>query len=56
MWAVNGTMSVVASVLATLIAMAIGFSAVLWMGTACYTGAWIMAERLRVQGSQPLLP
>lgn len=35
-WAVNGTASVVASVVAILLAMRFGFSAVLWTAAGCY--------------------
>jgi hypothetical protein len=38
-WAVNGAASVVASVLAALLALSLGFSWVLWIGALCYLGA-----------------
>ncbi len=47
-WGVNGAASVVASILAALLALSFGFSAVLAVGAACYTGAWIMAVAIRV--------
>ncbi len=47
-WGVNGAASVVASILAALLALSFGFSAVLVVGAACYTGAWIMAVAIRV--------
>jgi hypothetical protein len=42
-WGVNGAVSVVASILAALLALSFGFSAVLAMGASCYVGAWVMA-------------
>ena len=50
-WGVNGAASVVASILAALLALSFGFSAVLAVGAACYTGAWIMAVAIRVPRS-----
>ena len=41
-WAINGSMSVVSSVLATLLALSLGFSWVFWTGALCYMGAWIV--------------
>jgi hypothetical protein len=35
-WAINGTFSVISSVLAVMIALSWGFSAVLWLGAAAY--------------------
>jgi hypothetical protein len=46
-WGVNGAISVVASVLAALLAFDLGFSAVMLMGAACYVGAWLTARVLR---------
>jgi hypothetical protein len=49
-WGVNGALSVVASVLAVLVAITWGFGVVLTLGTICYAGAWIseeMATRIR---------
>lgn len=43
-WGVNGALSVVASVLAVLIALSWGFRAVLAIGALCYGGAWVTAE------------
>ncbi|MBE9472078.1 MAG: hypothetical protein IMY75_08250 [Chloroflexi bacterium] len=51
-WGVNGAVSVVASILAALLALSFGFSVVLAVGAACYTGAWVMAVAIRV----PRLP
>jgi hypothetical protein len=39
-WGVNGAVSVVASILAALLALSLGFSAVLTIGAICYVGAW----------------
>ena len=46
-WGVNGAVSVVASILAALLALSFGFSAVLALGAACYLGAWgaLLASR-----------
>lgn len=41
-WAVNGSVSVIASVLAAILALSYGFSTVLWMGACFYTGAAIL--------------
>ncbi|HEY3476676.1 MAG TPA: hypothetical protein VGK56_18810, partial [Anaerolineales bacterium] len=41
-WAVNGASSVVASILAALLALTFGFSWVLALGALCYAGAWAM--------------
>lgn len=43
-WAVNGAASVIAPILAALLALTFGFSAVLWIGAACYAGALLTAE------------
>lgn len=40
-WGVNGAASVVSSVLAALLALSFGFSAVLVAGALCYGGAWL---------------
>ena len=40
-WAINGSFSVISSVLAVLAALTWGFSAVLWFGAAAYAGAFI---------------
>jgi hypothetical protein len=47
-WGVNGAVSVVASILAALLALSAGFSAVLALGAACYAGAWVVVMGLRV--------
>jgi hypothetical protein len=41
-WAVNGAASVVASVLAALLALTLGFSWVLRLGALCYATAWLV--------------
>jgi hypothetical protein len=51
-WAVNGAASVVASVLAALLALSFGFDWVLRLGALCYTGAWLA---VRV-GSRQAIP
>jgi hypothetical protein len=38
-WAINGSLSVMSSVLAVMVALSWGFSAVLWLGAAAYVGA-----------------
>jgi len=43
-WAINGSFSVISSVLAVMIALAWGFSAVLWLGAAAY-GLALLAFR-----------
>ncbi|MGC9468697.1 MAG: hypothetical protein ACP5HS_08900 [Anaerolineae bacterium] len=44
-WAVNGAMSVVASILSALIALSVGFTLVLLSAAVCYAGAWWVARR-----------
>ena len=44
-WGVNGAMSVVASVLAALLALSFGFRVVFLCGALCYAGAWITAPQ-----------
>ena len=51
LWGVNGAMSVLASVLAVVIAMALGISASFWTGVASYVvavGTFAIAARPRV--------
>ncbi len=57
-WGVNGAVSVVASILAALLALSFGFSTVLAVGAACYVGAWITAEAIRIlpRGGAPPPP
>ncbi len=45
-WAINGSVSVVASVLASMIAVSWGFRWVLWAGAACYALAGAVGPRL----------
>jgi hypothetical protein len=40
-WAINGSFSVISSVLAVLVALTWGFSVVLWLGAAAYAGALV---------------
>lgn len=40
-WAANGALSVVSSVLSALLALSLGFGAVLVAGALCYAGAWL---------------
>jgi len=53
-WGVNGAISVVASILAALLALSFGFSVVLTVGASCYVGAGITAAVLRAH--RPLAP
>ena len=46
-WGVNGATSVVASVLAALLALSCGFHWVLIVGALCYGGAWLIAVRAK---------
>ncbi len=47
-WGINGAASVVASILAALLALAWGFSVVLTLGAGCYVGAWVTAMLLNL--------
>jgi hypothetical protein len=40
-WGINGALSVVASVLASILALSWGFGSVLMLGAVCYLGAWV---------------
>lgn len=46
-WTVNGAISVVASVVAALLAFDFGLTAVIGLGAICYAGAWLTARVLR---------
>ncbi|MGC9522419.1 MAG: hypothetical protein ACP5HG_11135 [Anaerolineae bacterium] len=46
-WAVNGALSVVASVLSALVALSAGFAWVLVIGALSYGAAWLIARRWR---------
>jgi hypothetical protein len=48
-WGVNGAISVVASILAALLALSFGFSVVLVVGVVCYVGTWIMERAIRIR-------
>jgi hypothetical protein len=50
-WAVNGASSVVASILAALLALSFGFSIVLAAGAACYLGALLTVVGTRAPRS-----
>jgi hypothetical protein len=50
-WGVNGAVSVVASVLAALLALSFGFSVVLALGAACYGAAFALAFPMYPRGS-----
>ena len=50
-WGVNGAVSVVASILAALLALSFGFSAVLALGAACYALGWVTAAAIRAPRS-----
>jgi hypothetical protein len=54
-WAVNGAASVIASIAAALLALTLGFSAVLALGAGCYLGVLLTAASLRPLPS-PLSP
>ena len=41
-WAINGSTSVIAGILAAILALAFGFSWVLWLGAAAYAGAFLV--------------
>jgi hypothetical protein len=45
-WAINGSFSVVSSVLAVMVALSWGFSIVFWLGAVAYTGALVAFSRL----------
>jgi hypothetical protein len=54
-WAVNGAVSVIASILAALAALSFGFSWVFRLGSLCYAGASLMAWawRSRAPAARP---
>jgi hypothetical protein len=45
-WAVNGCVSVISAVLAAMIALTWGFSAVLWAAALAYGAAWLVVWRI----------
>ncbi len=53
-WGVNGALSVVASVLAALLALSFGFDVVLIGGALCYAGAWLAAGQGCRVGALPV--
>ena len=44
LWAVNGSTSVIASILSSLLSLSFGFNRTLVVGIICYLGAWIMVS------------
>jgi hypothetical protein len=44
-WAINGCASVIAAVLAAILALSFGFSTVLWLGAGAYGLAWLIFTR-----------
>lgn len=42
-WAVNGSASVISSILAALLALSLGFTWIFHLGAACYALAWLMS-------------
>lgn len=58
-WGINGALSVIASIMAAMVALSWGFDAVLMLGALCYFGAWVttaLAIRSLPQGDAPLPP
>lgn len=55
-WGVNGAASVVASILAALLALSFGLTVVLALGAVCYVGAWITAVRSLLPPPSPGYP
>jgi hypothetical protein len=45
-WAINGSFSVISSVLAVMVALSWGFPVVLWFGAAAYALAWLAISRI----------
>ncbi len=52
-WGVNGAASVVASIVAALLALSLGFRWVLLAGMACYAGAWLALGGMKADEQQP---
>ena len=48
-WGINGATSVVASILAMLLALSFGYKWVLIAGGLCYIGAWLVIPYLRLR-------
>jgi hypothetical protein len=55
-WGVNGATSVVASILAALLALSWGFSVVLAVGATCYGGAWMLVFFIPMQKCSSMEP
>ena len=51
-WAINGTFSVISSVLAVMIALSWGLPAVFWLGALAYTIALLTFRQFWVEDSQ----
>jgi hypothetical protein len=45
-WAINGSFSVISSVIAVMVALTWGFAAVLWLGAGAYAVAYLLFARL----------
>lgn len=43
-WAINGACGVLASILSLVLAMALGFQIVVWIGVGCYVLAWALLQ------------
>jgi hypothetical protein len=52
-WAINGTFSVISSVLAVMIALSLGFPAVFWLGAVAYAVALLSFRKLLSKHSRP---
>jgi hypothetical protein len=55
-WGVNGALSVIASILAALVALTWGFYIVLWLGALCYLGSWLTTEWATRSHRRPRAP
>lgn len=54
-WAINGCASVVASVLAAILALSLGFTAVLCLGAAAYAAAAFLLPPIKASSREPVL-
>lgn len=52
MWAVNGACSVLASILASLLALSIGFDGTFLLGAVCYFLGWLMMRKFKAGSRQ----
>jgi hypothetical protein len=48
-WAINGSFSVISAVLAVILALSWGFSAVLWLGATAYAGALLAFRKVSTE-------